>query len=132
MFVIEPIWTQLVPQTATSQYILFWYIAETVPLDVEVQLNNEMSANAAGKSKTPYQYPPKYPQGLTLAARRAMELGGYEPVHHANTGVDSDEALYESYLLPIDEAIQHLRGTIQEDVVRRGWEAICMRDEMEG
>lgn len=119
------------PQTATSQYILFWYIAETVPPEVEVQLNEDMAANASEDSEKPYQYPSKYPEDLTFAARRAMEAGGYEPVHHANTGVDSDEALYDSYLLSVDEAIQKLRGTIQEDVVRRGWEAICLREEME-
>ena len=102
-----------------------------MPPEVEIQLNEDMAANASEYSQRPYQYPPKYPQALTLAARRAMEPAGYEPVHHANTGVDLDEALYESYLLSIDEAIQNLRGSIQEDVVRRGWEAICVRDRME-
>jgi hypothetical protein len=102
-----------------------------VPPEVEVQLNQRMAGSASDYSERPYQYPPKYPQDLTFAARRAMEAGGYEPVHHLNTGVDSDEALYESYLLPVNEALQNLRGTIQEDVVRRGWEAICLRDRME-
>jgi len=130
-FVTEPTWTQLVPQTATSQYILFWYIAETVPPEVEIKLNEQTEANASEHSERPYQYPPKYPQNLTLVARRDVEGEMYEPVHHANTGVDSEEALYESYLLPVDEAIQNLRRTIQEDVVRSGWEAICLRQRIE-
>ncbi|KAI9876353.1 MAG: hypothetical protein M1830_006682 [Pleopsidium flavum] len=130
-FVTEPIWTQLVPMTATSQYILFWYIAETVPPGIETMLNEQMKAASSSFSESPYQYPPKYPQDLTLAARLDMEAAIYEPMHHANTGVDSEEALYESYLLPVDEAIKNLKGTIQEDVVRSGWEAIRLRQTTE-
>ncbi|KAA6407902.1 MAG: hypothetical protein FRX48_08253 [Lasallia pustulata] len=82
-------------------------------------------------SPTPYQYPPKYPATLTLEERLEMEVGGYEPVHHLNTAVDSEEALYESHLLPVEEAVQKLKGTIQEYVVRSGWQAIVRRHQTE-
>ncbi|KAI9816456.1 MAG: hypothetical protein M1827_001588 [Pycnora praestabilis] len=132
-FSTEPIWTQLLPLSpgSTSQYILFWYIAETVPPDVESQLNAQTSAGRTSISETPYQYPPKYPQGLTLSARIKLEPGLYEPVHHENTGVDTEEALYESSLLPLEEAMEKLRGSLQEEVVRGGWEAICARQKLE-
>ena len=78
-----------------------------------------------------YQYPPKYEHDMTLAQRTDLEGEGYEPVRHENTGVDEEEALYESYLLPVDEAIRKLGGSISADVVRRGWEAIELRRRME-
>lgn len=111
--------------------MLFWYIAETVPPEVEKELNAKMEAEATAASPTPYQYPLKYPATLTLEERLEMEGGGYEPVHHPNTAVDSEEALYESYLLPVEEAVQKLKGTIQEDVVRSGWQAIARRHQIE-
>lgn len=89
-----------------------------------------MESLAAAEPKT-YQSPPKFPTDITLAERIAMEPEGYQPVRHANTAVDADEALYESYLLPVDEAVQKLKGTISADVIRRGWAAICLRREME-
>ena len=60
-----------------------------------------------------------------------LEPEGYQPIHHENTSVDAEEALYESYLLPIEVAIQRLEGTVSADVVRKGWAAICQRREVE-
>ncbi|MCJ1355470.1 MAG: hypothetical protein MMC33_005462 [Icmadophila ericetorum] len=129
--VLEPVWTQLMPQSRTCQYIVFWYIAETVPPDVEEALNAAESANASEGNPTPYQQPPPYPEDLTLAKRIKMEPEGYEPLHHAGTGVDEDERLYDSHLLPVEVAMRLLRGSTQEMVVRKGWEAICLRNKME-
>ncbi|KAL9121534.1 MAG: hypothetical protein Q9187_001905 [Circinaria calcarea] len=130
-FVTEPIWTQMVPQTRTSQYILFWYIAETVPPQVEEDLNAAMSEKTTAENPTPYQTPPKFPLDMTLAERVMLEQDCYTPQHHKNTAIDADEALYESYLLPVEEAMGRLKGTVMEDVVRSGWEAICSRHSME-
>ena len=70
-----------------------------------------------------------------MKKRIEMESEGedkaYKPVRHENTGVNEDEALYESYLIPIEEAIQKLGKSISADVVRRGWEAIELRRQME-
>ena len=125
-FGIEPVWTQLVPQSTTTQYILFWYIAETVPPEVEDSLHAQTATQGNA-----YQYPPKYPADLTFAERIQLEPVGYEPVRHENTGVDAEEALYESYLLPVEQAIEKLGHSVSADVVRRGWAAICLRREME-
>lgn len=59
------------------------------------------------------------------------ERKAYEPLKHIGTGVDEEEALYESYLLPIAEARKKLNGTIMADVVRRSWEAIELRMRIE-
>ncbi|KAI9703594.1 MAG: hypothetical protein M1836_007364 [Candelina mexicana] len=130
-FVTEPIWTQLVPLNASSQYLLFWYIAETLPPDVEAQMNLQSANGQDDQGQAAYQYPPKFPLNLTLCQRISLEPNGYEPVRHKNTGVDAEEALYQSFLLPVDEAMQKLRGHLQEDVIRGGWEAICLRKTME-
>ncbi|MCJ1398157.1 hypothetical protein MMC11_001354 [Xylographa trunciseda] len=131
-FVTDPVLMQLAPVRRGCQYVLFWYIAETVPPEVEASLNERMEEGATVENPTPYQYPPKYPEGLTLEERLAMEKGGYEPVHHKNTAVDSEEALYESYLLPVEEAIYRLRRMpLQDEIVRSGWNAICARYEHE-
>lgn len=122
----EPVWTQLAPVGRSAQYILFWYIAETLAPDLEASL----SAQASEKG-TAYQYPPKFEPGLTLKQRIEMKGEGYEPVRHADTGVNEEEALYESYLMPIDEAIEKLGKSISADVVEKGWEAICLRRQME-
>ena len=114
------------PQSRTNQYILFWYISETVPPDLETSLQDQ-----AATQENAYQYPPKYPADLTFADRIKLEPAGYEPVRHENTGVDAEEALYESYLLPVEEAIEKLRHSVSADVVRRGWAAIRLRREME-
>ncbi|KAL8758896.1 MAG: hypothetical protein Q9184_003791 [Pyrenodesmia sp. 2 TL-2023] len=125
-FVTEPVWTQLMPVTRSAQYILFWYIAETLPPDAEDE-SSQQSSNQDGA----YRIPPPFPRDITLKDRMALEQEGYEPVRHPNTGVDEEEALYESYLLPVEEAIHKLRRTLMADVVLRGWEGICARKEME-
>lgn len=55
----------------------------------------------------------------------------YEPLRHEGTGVDEEELLYTSFLLPVDDVRRKLRGSVMEDVVRRGWEGIQLRMEME-
>jgi hypothetical protein len=55
----------------------------------------------------------------------------YEPKRHEGTGVNEEEMLYESYLLPIGEALKNLRHSIMEDVVRKGWEAVELRMKIE-
>ncbi|KAL8782788.1 MAG: hypothetical protein Q9213_005112 [Squamulea squamosa] len=124
-FMTEPVWTQLMPVTRSTQYMLFWYIAETLPPDVEQSLS-ERSRQENGA----YVIPPPYPKAMTITERIALDKN-VTPVKHENTGVNEDEALYESYLLPINEAQERLRGTIMADVVRSGWEAIEARMEME-
>ena len=121
----------MVPQKRGCQYVLFWYVAETVPRQVEESLNAAEKNMATSDNATPYQNPPKYPQGTTLADRVQLDSENFVPLHHPNTGVDAEEALYESYLLPIKEAAEKLRGTVMEDVVISGWEAICLRHAME-
>ncbi|KAI9692372.1 MAG: hypothetical protein M1822_006603 [Bathelium mastoideum] len=149
-FFIEPVWTELFQMNPTRQYILFWYVAETVPPEVEEvvtkqqqALQNEEptktndgtpeSANARRSitSPAPYVAPALFPKKITLKERIAMEPEGYQPVKHVDTGVDSDELTYESYLMPIEEAMRKLRGTISSDVVRRAWEGIQLRIKME-
>ena len=77
-----------------------------------------------------YQYPPKFETGMTLKRRIEMEGGKYEPVRHSNTGINAEEALYESYLVPVDDAMQKLGNTVSADVVRKGWDGICLRKQM--
>ena len=66
-----------------------------------------------------------------MAQRVQLEPEGYEPIRYEDTGVDSEEALYESYLLPVPEAIKKLQGTIMADVVQKGWKGISRRWEIE-
>ncbi|KAK3197532.1 hypothetical protein GRF29_216g530351 [Pseudopithomyces chartarum] len=122
----EPIWIQMMPLARnTKQYLLYWYIAETLPPDVEPLL--------VSKPNEPYKPPPAFPSGLTLRERLAMEPKGYEPVHHEGTGVDEEEQTYESHLVSVEEGMALLGGTgsVMADVVRRGWEGIQKRLEME-
>lgn len=122
----EPIWIQMMPLARnTKQYLLYWYIAETLPPDVEPLL--------VSKPNEPYKPPPAFPSGLTLRERLAMEPKGYEPVHHEGTGVDEEEQTYESHLVSVEEGMALLGGTgsVIADVVRRGWEGIQKRLEME-
>ncbi|KAL5416506.1 hypothetical protein PMIN03_002052 [Paraphaeosphaeria minitans] len=122
----EPIWIQLMPLARnTKQYLLFWYIAETLPPSAEGALET-------GPDE-PYKTPPAYPAGLTLAERVVQEPAGYEPRHHEGTGVDAEEAAYESRLVGVEEAVGLLGGTdgVMADVVRRGWEGIRLRWRME-
>ena len=102
-----------------------------MPPEVERALDGAMATKATPENPTPYQYPPKFPKELTLAERLELEPKGYEPVHHSHTGVDAEEALYEAYLLPVGEAVEKLRGSVQEEVVRLGWSAICERWRIE-
>ncbi|KAI4177097.1 MAG: hypothetical protein LQ343_000579 [Gyalolechia ehrenbergii] len=125
-FVTEPIWTQLMPVSRSAQYVLFWYIAETFPPDLE-----DLVTGRSETEKGVYQIPTPFPRNMTLKERVSMEGEGYEPVRHKNTGVNEEEKLYESCLLPIEEAAGKLRGTVMADVVRRGWQGICERREME-
>ena len=54
-------------------------------------------------------------------------------MHHADTAVDAEEALYEAHLLPVEEAVYRLpRTAVQHEVVWGGWNAICARYEFEG
>ena len=149
--VIEPVWTQLVPQTRSTQYLLFWYIAETLPpaLDFAVPappLSSQekpvstSSAAAAAVNGTgltfpqqrpPYQRPTPYPPNLTIAQRITLEPEGYEPIRHENTGVGPEEKTYKSFLVPVDEAVRKLEGTVMADVVRRGWRGIRNRRFLE-
>ena len=134
-FVTEPVWTQLLPLTATAQYMLFWYVAETVPPDLE----NDYSASGSQQaSERVYAPPVSFPEGQRLSARIAQdrvtqdgEETTYQPVWHPNTGVDEEERLYRSSLLPIADAMRKLRGSVMEDVVRRDWEGIQTRMAME-
>ncbi|TKA66746.1 hypothetical protein B0A55_10241 [Friedmanniomyces simplex] len=127
-FVTEPLWTQLLPLTATSQYMLFWYAAETVPRDVE------------DESARVYRAPDPFPAGMTIRQRIAMDkMTGddgkqsvYEPVRHEGTGVEEEELMYKSYLLPIAEARRKLKGSVMEDVIWRAWEGVRLRMELEG
>jgi hypothetical protein len=114
------------PVTRTVQYILFWYIAETVPPDLETSLTARTKEEGGA-----YQYPPKFAADVTLEERLRMEGVEYEPIRHENTGVDEEEALYESYLVPVEEAIQRLGRSLSADVVKKGWEAIKLRRHME-
>lgn len=136
-FVTEPIWTQFLPLTKTSQYLLFWYAAETIPPDVEVEYS---TAQAEGPAARVYRPPTPYPAKLKLSDRIWQDdpqvVEGkqqfYEPKWHEGTGVDEEELLYKSYLLPIDEARRKLEGSVMEDVVKEGWDAIQRRLELEG
>ncbi|KAK7531490.1 uncharacterized protein J3D65DRAFT_637774 [Phyllosticta citribraziliensis] len=146
LFSTEPVWTQLVPQSAHTQYILFWYVAETVPPDVEAALQQQQQHSITPStsfpstqtpprppplSQAPYIPPPPYPPSLSLRDRLAAEPPDYVPPRHEGTGVDAEEALYESYLVPVDEAVGRLRGSVMADVVRKGWVGIKERREWE-
>lgn len=122
----EPVWMQLMPLGYGSmQYVLYWYIAETLPPDVEIELETEVGAA--------YKPPPAYPYELTLRERMKLEPEGYEPRHHEGTGVDEEEATYESHLVSVDEAVSKLGGrhSVMADVVMRGWKGIQDRLAME-
>jgi hypothetical protein len=99
------------------QYVLYWYIAETLPPSLEKELETE--AGAA------YKPPPPYPRNLTLRDRIKQEPEGYEPLHHEGTGVDEEELTFKSHMLPIEEAVRRLgRDSVMADVVLKGWQGI--------
>lgn len=107
---------QLMPLGA-RQYVLSWYIAETLPPNLEKEL--ETAPGAA------YRLPPAYPKDLTLRDRMKLEPEGYEPLHHENTGVDEEEQTYESFLVSVEEAVKMLgKSSVMADVVLRGWKGI--------
>ena len=132
------------PQSSTAQYTLSWYAAETLSPDIETQLNAQTNTNPNIQGPDPvtiaqkrYAPAPAYPEKLTLNERIKMDIENvhveavYEPPRHLGTGVDDEEACYEAKLLPIAEARKKLRGSIMEDVVRRAWELILLRQKME-
>ncbi|RAR16003.1 hypothetical protein DDE83_000578 [Stemphylium lycopersici] len=82
----EPVYMQLMP-LRDSQYVIYWYIAETLPPELEADLETPPGA--------PYMVPPAYPPYLSLRDRIAQEPKGYEPRHHENTGVDEMEVLFQ-------------------------------------
>lgn len=115
----EPVWMQLMP-LRDWQYVIYWYIAETLPPDLEVELETEVGAA--------YKPPPRYPKDLTLRERIKLEPEGYEPLHHENTGVDEMEVTFKSHLVSVEEAAAKLgRNSVMADVVRKGWEGIQNR-----
>jgi hypothetical protein len=120
----EPVWMQLMPLGIT-QYILYWYIAETLPPDVEKELETEVGAA--------YKPPPPFPRDLSLHDRVKLEPEGYEPLHHEGTGVDEEEQTYQSFLVPVDEAVKKLggRNQVMADVVLKGWDGIQDRIAIE-
>ena len=138
-FAAEPAYVQLMPLNERVQYVLFWYVAETVPPDVE----QSYPAVADDEAPGPYEPPAPWPQDMTFQRRIAqdflppvssgeiLEANIYEPVHHPNTAQDEEEACYRSYLYPVDQARELLRGGVMEDVVRRGWEGIMARHKVE-
>jgi hypothetical protein len=107
---------QLMP-LGHRQYVLYWYIAETLPPDLEKELETEMGAA--------YKPPTPFPRDLTLRDRMKQEPKGYEPLHHEGTGVDEEEQAYESYLVPVEEAVTKLgKDGVMADVVLKGWQGI--------
>ncbi|KAK3070987.1 hypothetical protein LTR53_009470 [Teratosphaeriaceae sp. CCFEE 6253] len=138
-FVTEPLWTQLLPLTATSQYMLFWFAAETTPEDMELSYNLIPPSSGAGDTERIYHAPEPFPASLTLKERIAMDRvdlpdgkrEDYEPKWHEGTGVDEEELLYKSHLLPIAEARRKLKGSVMEDVISRAWRGVQSRMAME-
>lgn len=106
------------------QYVLYWYIAETLTPELEIELETK-----AGEA---YKPPPSYPTNLSLHDRVKMEPEGYEPLHHEGTGVDAEEQAYESHLLPVDEAMKKLgKNGVMANVVLKGWKGIQDRYALE-
>ncbi|KAF2850105.1 hypothetical protein T440DRAFT_490006 [Plenodomus tracheiphilus IPT5] len=119
----DPVWMQLMP-LRTWQYVLYWYIAETLPPSLEAELETEAGA--------PYKPPPPYPRGLSLRERVKLEPEGYEPLHHEGTGVDESERAYKSELVSVEEAVKRLgKSSVSADVVLMGWKGIQDRFAME-
>lgn len=106
------------------QYMLHWYVAETLPPSLESELETLPSEA--------YRPPPPFPKDLKLRDRVKMEPEGYEPRHHKDTGVDEEELGYQSFLVPVDEAVKKLgKKSVMADVVLRGWKGIQERFAME-
>lgn len=45
--------------------------------------------------------------------------------------MDEEELLYESFLVPVQEAGRKLGGGVMAEVVRRGWEGVVERMALE-
>ncbi len=151
-YITEPIWTQLLPVSGTSQYILHWYIAETLPPSLDLALTQKTAAHGGA-----YQIPMRFQDGMTLRERVQLDvrldisgkLGGkwiggdrkagggtevyHEPIRHAEREiVQEEEKAYESQLVPWEEAVKLLGvRSVSADVVRRGWTAVEERLQME-
>lgn len=129
----EPVWCQLMPATTSTQYILFWYVSETLPPQAEEDLDSKIKEKGPTPFGKPYEYPPAFPLSMTMKQRLEMEPEGYEPRHHEGTSADEEEELYTSELVDIEEARNRLgKDTVPADVVKIGWEAIQRRLESEG
>lgn len=115
----------------TTQYLVAYYIAETLPPDLEEKAQKMSASTATPTNPRPYQPPEVFSSTLTLKQRMAQEPEGYEPVHHTRTGVDADELTYESHLLPIEDACGLVKGKIHEHVIRTGWSLIQQRMQEE-
>lgn len=122
---IEPVLTELLP-LGSKQYILSWFVGETVPQRVEESYVGVVR---------PFSSPESFPREGTLLDRIEQETvgegTGYEPVRHENTGVDEEEALYTSKLVDVQEAISLVKGTAFEFVIKTGWAGIHCRRERE-
>lgn len=109
----------------TWQYILYWYIAETLPPSAETDLGTPVPGAV-------YKMPPPFPADLSLRERIRQEPAGYEPVRHEGTGVDEEERAYGSELVEVEEAMGRLgAGSVGADVIRRGWRGIQERFALE-
>lgn len=105
-----------------------------MPPDLEAELDRvaEVDAQQSSMAGAVYKYPPPYPRELKLRNRVAMEPEGWTPRRHNGTGVSAEEALYESALVPVEEALEKLEQIpYMQFVVRAGWEAIVLRMKME-
>lgn len=124
-WVIEPLATRMMPVAREYQYMLFWYAAETISEEDEESLNNV--------SEQGFVIPEIFPENMTLRQREELdkrEESIYEPKRHEGTGVDEDEAFYVGMLVGVEVAVRLLGGT-SADVVRRAWEGICLRRNLE-
>jgi hypothetical protein len=88
----------------------------------------------------PYEPPSPFPKGQTVAERIAEDQNStkgegdrefYQPVRHEGTGVDEEEAMYESSLVTIEEARKLLRKSSAMCIIDKGWECIQLRIQME-
>jgi hypothetical protein len=115
--------------SARTQYLLFWYIAETLPAEVETVISARTETSTT--SPSPYREPPLYPSNLRLIDRVRAEEDDYVPPKHEGTGVDDEELLYRSSLLGINDAIAKLENSVMAAVVKEGWEAVQERIQQE-
>lgn len=118
--VIESVWTSLLPNSKRTQYLLHWYIAETLPPEDEARIGPPPLSRQ-------YQVPPPFPPDTTLRDRLAAEPDDHGPIRYPNTAVDEEEACYASELVSVDEAIKKLGRSSMAEVVRIGWERIGAR-----